>query len=141
MSEEQLIETGVQDRIKTIGTDGCYALCLCKIAETALGLRRTAGQTVDLILDGVCAGFFSSDMTVRDGEGFLQYATNVKWSLERTESPPAANPLLFVIAEWFNKRTGFTHFTLREPILFDPLQNSVTVKEGYIRSYRVYRRA
>jgi hypothetical protein len=43
------------------------------------------------------------------------------------------------VAEWYNKRTGKTHFTLEYPEKWNSLADSVTVREGAIRSYRPYR--
>jgi hypothetical protein len=133
------LEKGVQDIIKNIGTDGCYALCLVKIAGLFEKTDYTAGQAADLIIGGAEMGFIGGDMTVRNGAGFLQYITGNRWAMRRSSVAPAQNaPLSATVAEWFNPRTGLTHFTLISPAAFDPLADSVTVKEGAVRSYRVY---
>lgn len=39
------------------------------------------------------------------------------------------------------KRTGYSHFVLMkgpQEIKYDPLGDSVTVKEGYVESYRAF---
>lgn len=49
----------------------------------------------------------------------------------------------FCIYEWYNKRTNFTHFTAgkNDICLFDSLGRSVTVREGYIKSKRCFKRS
>ena len=48
----------------------------------------------------------------------------------------------FVIAGWFNPRTNFTHFVVGDlkPVEWDPIQGgSVTVREGYVKSLRIFK--
>jgi hypothetical protein len=98
-----------------------------------------AGNATSTIADGVRKGYIKPDMTVLDGAAFLKQMTGRKWTKEY--KPAGYTPVAgdFLIAEWYNKRTGFTHFTVIYPESFDPLAASVTVKEGAIRSYRLYR--
>jgi hypothetical protein len=131
-----MLDEGIQDFIKKVGDEGCYALCLCKIAELHI---RHSGIAVARIEAGVESGFIAGDMTVLDGAGFLGYMTAQKWTKEYKEAgyKPAAGD--YLVAEWFNHRTKLTHFTVEYPVKWNSLKNSVTVKEGSIRSYRLYR--
>ena len=59
--------------------------------------------------------------------------------VEKTKNWP--NNALFVIGKWHNKRTGYSHFVLMKgprDVEYDPLGDSVTVKEGDIESYRAF---
>jgi hypothetical protein len=135
-----MINEGVQDFIRTVGEEGCYALTLCKIAEIEMEYYSDAAHSVRDIDAGVREGFIRSDMTVLDGAGFLQKQTRgVKWTKEYRDAGYKPVKGDYLIAEWFNKRTGKTHFTLEYPVKWNSLANSVTVKEGTIRSYRLYR--
>jgi hypothetical protein len=135
-----MLENGVQSFIKTIGDAGCYALCLCKAAEIAGIKPYCARGAVHLIESaGVVKGFIKPDMTVLDGAAFLKDLTGVKWTKEYKDADYKPQKGDYLIAEWFNKRTGLTHFTLEFPVKWDGLKDSVTVKEGAIRSYRLYR--
>lgn len=43
---------------------------------------------------------------------------------------------------YYNPRTKFRHFVAINPdktVVFDPIENSVTVREGYLESLRLYR--
>jgi hypothetical protein len=139
-----MLKNGVQDFIKTVGGEGCYALSLCKIAEVAGGYGRsnrrgTISEAIDDIEDGIKNGHIARDMTVLDGAAFLRSLTLKDWTKEYKPAgyKPAEGD--YLIAEWFNKRTGLTHFTLEYPEKWNSLKDSVTVKEGAIRSYRLYR--
>lgn len=48
----------------------------------------------------------------------------------------------YAIAEMFNRRTGFIHFVVideNRKIIYDPILNSVTTREGVIKSIRILR--
>jgi hypothetical protein len=138
-----MINEGVQDFIRTVGEEGCYALTLCKIAEinTRRPLECNVGTAVMAIRqDGTEPGCIKPDMTVLDGAAFLQRLTLKTWTKEYKDAGYKPVEGDFLVAEWFNKRTGKTHFTLEYPVKWNSLLNSVTVKEGAIRSYRVYRK-
>jgi hypothetical protein len=131
-----MLNEGIQDFIKKVGDEGCYALCLCKIAELRLNDSLIA---VSYIEYGVKYGLIAEDMTVLDGAKFLVHMTAIEWSKEY--KAPGYKPVLgdYLVAEWFNPRTKLTHFTVEYPVKWNSLKNSVTVKEGSIRSYRLYR--
>jgi hypothetical protein len=136
-----MINEGVQDFLRTVGEEGCYALTLCKIAEFCSRTPElfVAGGAVSLIEGGIQRGLIKTDMTVLDGAGFLSLATLPEWTKEYKDAGYKPVKGDYLVAEWFNKRTGNTHFTLEYPVKWNSLANSVTVKEGAIRSYRLYR--
>ena len=48
----------------------------------------------------------------------------------------------FVIARWYNQRTGFRHFVVGDlrPVQWDPIEGgSVTVREGVVDSLRIFK--
>jgi hypothetical protein len=51
-------------------------------------------------------------MTVLDGAGFLEFVSGPKWTKEYKPAGYKPQPGDYLIAEWFNKRTSKTHFTL-----------------------------
>jgi hypothetical protein len=138
-----MMKEGIQDFIKAIGDEGCYALTLCKIAEIAEPLSGYPDgvEPVTNIRLAVEAEYIAPDMTVLDGAAFLRDMTGRKWTKEY--KPAGYKPVKgdYLIAEWFNRRTGLTHFTLEYPVKWNSLSDSVTVKEGAIRSYRLYKAA
>jgi hypothetical protein len=134
-----MINEGAQDFIRTVGEEGCYALTLCKIAEVEGYLNIPVYKTLKAIVKGVSEGCIKEDMTVLDGAMFLRHITGESWTKEYKDAGYKPVKGDYLIAEWFNKRTGKTHFTLEYPVKWNSLKDSVTVREGVIRSYRLYR--
>jgi hypothetical protein len=134
-----MMKQGIQDFIKTIGDEGCYALTLCEIASEYWQRKSGIPDVFNNIENGVRAGCIARDMTVLDGAAFLKLLTLHYWTKEYKDAGYKPQEGDYLIAEWFNKRTGKTHFTLEYPEKWNSLSNSVTVKEGSIRSYRLYR--
>jgi hypothetical protein len=132
------LEDGVQNKIGVIASFGCYALTLCKIAELS-GIPVETYAAVREIEQAVSAGYIKDDMTVLDGAAFLTQMTLYNWRKEYKDAGYKPVEGDYLAAEWFNRRTGFTHFTLEYPVKWNSLKDSVTVKEGFIRSYRLYR--
>ena len=136
-----MLKQGVQDSISVIGAEGCYALSLCRIAEIVNYLLQidSLGGVVGAIECGVRYGFIKPDMTVLDGAAFLKSLTGKNWTKTWQGAGYKPKEGDYLAAEWYNKRTGKTHFTLEYPQKWNSLSDSVTVKEGAIRSYRLYR--
>jgi hypothetical protein len=127
--------------IATIGATGCYALTLCQAAALSCGMQWSMGESVSDIGIGIQRGRIKNDMTVLDGATFISDLTGKHWTKEYKDAGYKPKEGDYLIAEWFNKRTGNTHFTLEYPEKWNSLSDSVTVKEGYIKSYRLYREA
>jgi hypothetical protein len=134
-----MLKQGIQDFISSVGAEGCYALTLCRVAELAENTDNFAGDAVNSIANCVKTGQLAPDMTVLDGAAFLRHITLRRWTKEYRDAGYKPKIGDYLVAEWYNKRTGKTHFTLEYPEKWNSLENSVTVKEGFIRSYRLYR--
>lgn len=134
-----MLKQGAQDLLSTMGDFACYALSLCKAAELAGNAGMDAADAVSCVEAGIQAGYIAKDMTVLDGAAFLRLITGLNWTKEYKEAGYKPRAGDYLIAEWFNKRTGKTHFTLEYPEKWNSLSNSITVKEGAISSYRLYR--
>jgi len=49
----------------------------------------------------------------------------------------------YAIGRFFNPRTGFGHFVVidkNKNVVYDPLGNSITVRDGYLESMRLFKR-
>lgn len=125
------IYTGLQSRLGN--SDACHFLCLCSI------IHEYRGRPVDILglaSHALAEGWLREDYYVRDALAILYYATKKRWSVYKTtENPGNARDSQYTELEWYNSRTGYTHFTRR---YVDTLQNSVTVAEGKVKSYRIY---
>ena len=125
---------GIQTVFEKAGDYACLFLSLLSIAEEYTGLP------VDFIVayrKCIELGLIEKDFFCNDQEKILYELTGAKWTKtvvkELPDHPVPEN--MFTVEKWFNERTGFTHFKRR---MFDTLESSVTVKEGYIKEYYCY---
>lgn len=134
---------GKQSLMKNIGENGCYILSILE----GIGIQNTDAQ-LDLIKTLMGEGHLSKDCYV-NGEGYLTSDLSVKdnnalaarlgCTYKYTTIKPTDEKVY--IKEYYNARTGFTHFVLCvDGIDYDTLDSSVTVNEGIVRSYRIYKR-
>lgn len=126
-----------------IGNYGCY---LISIYKAILNTSTDAYNGDACILARIANDYdyFREHSIIGDDCEILQpdkickrYGINVV--VEKTKNWP--NNALFVIGKWHNKRTGYSHFVLMKgprEVEYDPLGDSVTVKEGDIESYRAF---
>lgn len=116
--------------MKNVGENGCYILSILE----SIGIQNTDAQ-LNMIKDLVDAGFLAKDLYVKDNEAL---AARLGCSYQKLAIKPATD---VYIKEYFNERTGFTHFVLCvKDVDYDTLDDSVTVKEGYVKSYRIFKR-
>lgn len=121
-----------------IGNYGCYLISLYK------AILKTSSDACILARIITDYDYFKKNNIIGDDCEILQpdkicerYGINV--TVEKTNKWPSN--ALFVIGKWYNKRTGYSHFTLMKgprEVEYDPLGDSVTVKEGDIESYRAF---
>lgn len=122
---------GIQTLLKSCGNEGCLFLCLLSIAEEDIGKSIDLIQIIHTCLS---KGWIRQDFYVNDSLSILSYLTNKKWTKEIVDACNAPTGQ-YVITVYYNERTKYTHF--RRP-LYDTLDHSVTVKEGYIRQFYVF---
>lgn len=127
--------SGIQSLLQGLHfNESCHFLCLCSIAE------EVNGAPIDFI--GVIKlasvhNLIRKDFYVNDACALLSVMTGKTWVQGTASELPetiAANE--YTEEVYYNPRTKFTHFKRRG---YDTLDSSITVKEGYIKEYRIYR--
>jgi len=87
----------------------------------------------------------SKEFYILDWEGLFNFfpSMNVLYT-NRHETPDRmCKEGEFEILDWFNPQRGKRHFTAgngRGYVTYDPMGESLTVKEGFLRSKRIFRR-
>ena len=135
---------GTQDLMKCMGEGGCFVLCLIELCKTQFGL---VGDTIDLIWQGVDRGFihYNPNKPKDDMCGYVYeiYALIKLWTgkdvkeqrqeISGYEKKCVENHINF----WQlpNAMPSVGHFTYGS---FDPLENSNTVRNGYLKEIRRY---
>ena len=132
------IEMNLQKFCLEIGNYGCYLLSIYK------AILNTSTDACILARIANDYDYFKEHYIIGDDCEILQpemickrYGINVV--VEKTKNWP--DNALFVIGKWHNKRTGYSHFVLMKgprEVAYDPLGDSLTVKNGDIESYRVF---
>lgn len=126
--------SGIQSKMKYIYEGGCLFFCLCTIIEE---VNNMPCDICGLIQESMARGWLTPDFTVKDSPAILNCAIGrVFKRIETPTLPSVINDNQFTIEKWCNPRTKFTHFKRR---FVDTLQSSVTVKEGKVIEYYIYR--
>lgn len=122
------MKPGIQKELENLGKYGCGFLCLChvmKIPESELLFYFHKAMDVGLI---------DSECYVKDWGKLATFLCPTGWEKFRCEKATLKDrKATFYIEYWYNPRTKLHHFKLPD---FDPLGDSVTVREGMIESYR-----
>ena len=121
----------MQKKLIKLADSVCLFLCYLWYGKQCLSVA----DTLKYLAVCITKGYVSEDGYVNDPEAILKLITNKKYSVKKVYK----NPNKICVAEFYNERTKFTHFAIVAPtdeVLYDPLEDSVTVKEGKIVSYR-----
>lgn len=121
----------MQKKLIKLVDSTCLFLCYLWYGKQGLSVA----DTLKYLAACIDKGYVLEDGYVTDPEGILGLVTDKSYSVRKVYE----NPYKICIAEFYNKRTDFTHFVIVGPtneVLYDPLGESVTVREGKIVSYR-----
>jgi len=125
---------GIQALFKTMGEEGCFALCIIEGAKPG----RPARDAVELVIQGQQLKFLGAEMLVWKHAQFMDLCAGGSWAYRKEGPEYYPQPGDVVIEEWLWK---YVHFMLRLGAdLWDPLGNSQTRKNGKCISKRVFRR-
>lgn len=124
----------LQKTFEELGNYGCYLISIYKGLHKDMPDSMIAKSIIEDFSRLKEKGYIGDDCEVLQPEKISGHKVmkSVEWPTE---------PFAFVIGKYHNKRTGFSHFVLmRGPneVDYDPLGNSVTVREGKVESYRVF---
>ena len=134
LDELNKLETICQNIYKA----GCYMLCLC---YACFKEERDFDQVLSFYKTFIDYKWMDDDCYIKDPCNILKYFTGNDWRVEKTHAYDEGADIK--IARFFNKRTGLNHFVLMQDektVLWDPIEDSVTVKEGHIESWRLFYR-
>lgn len=122
---------GIQDKLKLLGENGCYILAILS------GFGCSSLDEMLMLTDKLIQkGLLSTTYTVLDN---AELAKELGLTYLYSPVKPKDSLCLFYVKEYYNERTGFTHFVLcMNGKEYDTLENSITVKEGVVRSYRIF---
>lgn len=126
---------GLQNKLKKIGDEGCHFLFLMSIIE------RETKKNIDIITfydTCLSKGWIREDLYVKDALALLEHFTGKGWYRYEADSYQVpVTPGTYIEEVWYNPRTKYSHF---RDVSFDTYDNSITVKEGTLTKYYIYKR-
>ena len=114
---------------KIIGESGCYFLCLLKFCNEEDNAIKWYKRSLAL-------GYIEEDCYIKEPTKILQLLTGKEYQVVKQSSPFEAD--LIVTRFVKNKTNHFVITDVYASVKYDPLVDSVTVKEGYPESFRMF---
>lgn len=123
----------IQKKLKTIGSEGCYFLCILQACNVP-------DERIISIYDYCVKNkWMLEDCYIENPDAIVKFL--LKKAVFCYKSDKVETDALFCIARYYNDRTKYSHFVLvTDDGIWDPLGTSVTVTEGHIADYRIFRR-
>ena len=123
---------GLQSILQRCGSDDCFFLSIASIIED---VNKKPIDLIEMIRYCMSKGWITQKFYITDSLAILCHYTGKSWIRRSSATLPKIGDNDYTVAVWYNDRTQFTHYRRRG---YDSLEDSVTVKEGYIRSYYIY---
>lgn len=121
---------------------GCYFCSILKLAEIVSGKEFTAKEVLAVWSKNGREDDIDIEATVLDPQGLCDDLPGGLKFLRREGASYFVKPGELEILEYFNPKTGVIHFVVGDGMgvcAWDPWENSRTVREGYVRSKRIYK--
>lgn len=147
----------IQSFYAAAGKNACYAFCLIKAGQKWLCKNKKVFQLLPqwnyerFLIAGIEKKWIdfnslnyddASNFFVREPAKFLGYITNVEWDVIQMDRNYVAKPDEIEIDFWAKSeeagKKGTGHFVCSGDT--NTLQNSLTVRNGFIYSKRIFRR-
>ena len=135
MNQKELKD--LNKKIESIYNYGCYFLSLCYVA------KGREPYNIDEMVDWydlfIKKDWMEEDCYVKDPCAILEFFTSKKYTVVKdTVLDPKVG---IVIGRWHNPTTNHFHFVVMDSnnnVTYDPLGESITVRDGFVESYRLF---
>ena len=126
--------TEIQSLLEKCGESGCHFLSLLSIVEE---VNSEPVDLIEAIKMSLAKKYIDENFFVKAGDSLLEYFTGKKWTRKIVKTLPSKiKDNEYTEAIYFNPRTNLYHYRRRG---FDTLKSSVTVREGYVLKYYIWR--
>lgn len=131
------------ERLNPIRTWGCYFCSILALDEQVYGKTYSPEEILRLWYKNWTEDDIDIESTVRDPQGLLDDLSG-KLVFDGARGPEYRTARdEWEILQFYNDRTGYKHFVLGDGhgrCAWDPIQNSVTAREGRVIGKRIFRR-
>lgn len=125
----------IQDKLKTLGENGCYIISF----TMGMNANASSNEMIEVFDNLLSKGIINTVCWVLDNNN-LASEYGYTYEYKNKISDEDLGYFDIIIKEYYNPRTKFQHFVLfRDGKDCDSLEKSVTVSEGYVRSYRCFK--
>lgn len=122
----------IQKKLEKIGLEGCYFLSILHACNV------TDERIISIYDHCVKNGWMLEDCYIENPEAIVKFLLRKEVICYKSDKDET--DALFRVARYYNDRTGYSHFVLvTDNGIWDPRGSSVTVKEGRIVDYRIFR--
>lgn len=129
----------VSEVAKRIYDYGCYFLSLLYVRKISYSEITSLDELLMYYDTFIACGWMDPDCYVKDPCAILGFLTGKKYIVKKSEVlDPNAN---IIIGRWHNPTTKHSHFVVMDSnnnVVWDPLGNSITVRDGLVESYRLF---
>lgn len=117
---------------------GCYFMSLLYVSSTPYSELTTLDGLLKYYDTFVEMGWMDPDCYVKDPCAILKYLTGKKYTVVKDVVLDTRADI--VIGRWYNPATNLHHFAVMDiynSVVWDSLVDSVTVRDGFVESYRL----
>lgn len=128
---------GLDKKVEKIYKYGCYFLDLLFISKYQ---EPTFEEIINYYDTFITKGYMDEECYVRDPCAILTYLTGKKYSVKKGLAFDSS--AAHVIGCYYHPMTNLHHFVVMNKyneVLWDSIENSYTVKKGFIESYRLFK--
>ena len=123
--------------IKNIYDYGCYLLDLIYIGKS--NNEPSLEEIIKSYYTFITKGWIDSECFVKNPTAILEYFTGKKYKVRKDSVLDKS--AMYVIGRFYNPTTNLHHFVVMDyynKVRWDSIDNSNTVKNGFIESYRLF---
>jgi hypothetical protein len=132
---------------KNIRDYGCYFMDILYLSNKFTGLQLSVERIERLYKTFVQAGAMTSTCSIKDpNRCFTMAGLQVRYTDKHEKPSRRCNTDEIEILCYYNPDgnggRGFTHFVVGDGyghVAYDPIGNSVTVRDGYLKSKRIFK--
>jgi len=134
-----ILQKDTRIKSKFIREDGCATMSVFFLVNKLINYPFSPKEIDKLIKVFIKEGVYTDDMDIYWIKAFNYFGINVHYHKEAPAYVASNNE--YEITAYYNQRTNYTHFVVThgDVVLYDPLGLSVTVREGYQHSKRIFK--
>lgn len=129
----------LNEKVENIYNYGCYFLDLLFISKYQ---EPTFEDIINYYDTFIIKGWMDKECFIKNPCAILNYLTSKKYSVTVTKDSILDSSASHVIGYYYNPNTNLHHFVVMDKcnkVLWDSIENSNTVRNGFIESYRLFK--